>query len=515
MAERFEKLFALPHNLYSEGSPIIISAGSLLKDTETGKIIAQIKYHSISAVPIKALKIRVAAYDISGMELEGVDEYQYLDLNIQNGQDFGSNKAIVLPNAVTRSFNITSVIAILSNGTTRSATMPMKALSASATLISLLKSTEIVKQYQLETSKEAVYVPYKEADLWCCACGEWNSNDNCTRCGLDYHTAHKYLDSSFLEPKAEERIVKEQQHQEQQKRVAEEQEKVAKEYERKKKKKTTIFAIVAIAAIVIISSLLYYSSQHKFDEIAGIYALQNLDKAEEAIYEFHEDSIEEYGFNPYSFEIEIKGSGKVYGLWFVNDRGSLTPRAATVKSVSEDGVVELDVLDYPNAKVTLTINKETGETTYSSQSRYDSLELSYQLISQELANNGYKECSAEEVRKEISFIQDLFELKSVDAICDKYPDATTEGAKHDLKIDGSFCGAAGTYEIWLDGVWSITFEQGIYDTNTEKQNLIDNINRVFGEGNYSDSFGAYYWTSDTYNLEINYWPHEGVYFFLD
>ncbi len=515
MTERFEKLFALPYNLYSEGSPIIISAGSLLKDTETGKIIAQIKYHSISAVPIKALKIKVAAYDISGMELEGIDEYQYLDLDIRNGQDFGSNKAIVLPNAVTRSFNITSIVAILSNGTTQSASMPMKALSKSATLISLLKSEELIKQYQLETAKEAVYVPNKEADLWCCACGEWNSNVNCTRCGLDFPTAHKYLDSSLLEPKAEERIVKEQQYQEQQKRVAEEQEKVAKEYERKRKKKTTIFAIVAIAAIVIISGLLYYSSQHKYDEIAGIYALQYLEEAEEAIYEFHEDSIEEYGFNPYSFELEIKGSGKVYGLWFVNDRGSLTPRAATVKNVSEEGVVELDVLDYPNAKVTLTINKETGEATYLSQSRYDSLELSYQLISEELANNGYKECSVEDIRKEISFVQDLFELNSVEAICEKYQDATTEGAKHDLKIDGYFCGAAGTYEIWLDGVWRITFEQGIYDTNTEKQNLIDNLDSVLGKGSYSETLDAYSWESDKYSLQIDYWPHEGVNFFFD
>ena len=62
MAERFEKLFILPSDLYSEGSPIIISAGALLKDTETGKVIAQIKYHSISSTPIKDLKIKSLSY---------------------------------------------------------------------------------------------------------------------------------------------------------------------------------------------------------------------------------------------------------------------------------------------------------------------------------------------------------------------------------------------------------------------------------------------------------------------
>lgn len=511
MAERFEKLFSLPSNLYSEGAPIIISAGSLLKDTETGKVIVQIKYHSISNVPIKALKISVAAYDISGVELEGIDEYQYLDLNIRNGQDFGSNKAIVLPNTFTRSFNITSVIVVLSDGTTQSVVMPMRALSKSATLRSLLKNDELVKQYQIETSKEAVFIPKKEAGLWCCACGEWNSNDNCTRCGLDFPIAQKFLDSSLLEPRSEERIVKEKEYREQQKRIAEEQEKNAKESEKQKKKKTTIFALVATIAIIIVAGLPYYTSQHKYDEIAGIYALQNLEDAEEALYEFQEDSFDEYGFNPYSYEIEIRGSGKVYGLWFVNDKGSMPPRAATVKSVSESGAVEFDVLDYPNAKVTLTIDTETGEATYSSRS----LELDYHRITEELANNGYKECSTEDVSKELSFIQDLFELKSVEAICDKYPEATTDGAKYDLKIDGSFCGATGTYEIWLDGVWRITFTQGIYDTNTEKQDLIDNLNRVLGEGDYSESLDAYYWTSSEYDLEIDYWPHEGVYFFLE
>ena len=511
MAERFEKLYVLPSDLYSEGSPIIISAGSLLKDTETGKIIAQIKYHSISSMPIKALKIKVAAYDISGVEIEGVDEYQYLDLNVKQGQDFGANKAIVLPNIVTRSFGITSVEVVFSNGISQSVAMPMKSLPQSEYLSSLLRNDELVKQYQIETSTDALYVPQKASNLWCCSCGEWNSNGSCTRCGVDFTVANKYLDSSLLEPKMAERIIKEKQAREQQQQAAIEQEKIAKENQKRKKKKNTILVIVAVLVVGIISGLLYYSSQHKYDEIAGIYVLQDLDDAEEALYKYQKDTIDEYGFNPYSYEIDIRGSGKVYGLWFVNDRGSMTPRAATVKSVSADGVVEFDVLDYPDAKVTMTIDIETGEATYTSKG----LTLKYRRISEELANNGYKECSVNDVRKEISFIQDLFELKSIEAICAKYPEATTEGAKHDLKIDGSFCGATGTYEIWLDGVWRITFEQGIYDTNTEKENLITNLDNALGKGSYSEKYDAYSWESDTYNMQIDYWPHEGVYFFLN
>ena len=511
MAERFEKLFTLPSNLYSEGSPVIISAGSLLKDTETGKVIVQIKYHSISSMPIKALKIKVSAYDISGVELESVDEYQYLDLNVRQGQDFGANKAIVLPNIVTRSFDITSVEVIFSNGISQSVTMPMKALPQSEYLSSLLRNDELVKQYQIETSKDALYILQKASNLWCCSCGEWNSNGSCTRCGVDFSVANKYLDSSLLEPKMAERIIKEKQAQEHQQQAAIEQEKIAKENQKRKKRKTTILVIVAVLVVGIISGLLYYNSQHKYDEIAGIYALQNLDDAEEALYKYQKDTIDEYGFNPYSYEIDIRGSGKVYGLWFVNDRGSMTPRAAMVKSVSADGVVEFDVLDYPDAKVTMTINIETGEATYTSKG----LTLKYHRISEELANNGYKNCSAEQVRDEISFVKDLFELKTIDAICKKYPNATTNGTEYDLKIEGSFCGANGTFEIALDDEWKIYFTQGIYDINTEKQALIDNFDSVFGKNSYSEYLDAYSWESDEYNLQINYYPHKGIYFFLD
>ena len=43
MSERYSKLSALPENLYSTGAPVIIAAGALLKDNQTGKVLAQLK----------------------------------------------------------------------------------------------------------------------------------------------------------------------------------------------------------------------------------------------------------------------------------------------------------------------------------------------------------------------------------------------------------------------------------------------------------------------------------------
>lgn len=109
MAERFTQLYKLQDNLYISGSPIIISAGSLLLDTETGNVVAQLKFHSLSNKIIKAIKISLSSFDISEKDLQAVENYQYLDLHITNGQYFGQNKAIVFPDRITRSFNIKSI----------------------------------------------------------------------------------------------------------------------------------------------------------------------------------------------------------------------------------------------------------------------------------------------------------------------------------------------------------------------------------------------------------------------
>ena len=47
MEERYTRLFSLPENLYSAGAPVMIAAGALLKDNQTGKVLAQLKLCSL------------------------------------------------------------------------------------------------------------------------------------------------------------------------------------------------------------------------------------------------------------------------------------------------------------------------------------------------------------------------------------------------------------------------------------------------------------------------------------
>ena len=224
MAERFERLYKLPDNLYKNESPIIISAGALLKDSQTGSIIVQLKFHSVSENTIKAVKISLSTFDVSGMELQGVKDYQYLDLSICNGQEFGTNKAIVLPSAVTRSFAISDITVVFSNGNQWKCddTAELASLPTQKYLSTELRNAEIEKQYQIATTPSATYVPSEMMSIWNCTCGEWNSSERCTKCGAIKQAVFSSLNVDELKIKAENRLAFEKAQREEQERFKEE-----------------------------------------------------------------------------------------------------------------------------------------------------------------------------------------------------------------------------------------------------------------------------------------------------
>ena len=80
MSERYSRLFALPENLYASGSPVVIAAGALLKDNQTGKVIAQLKLRNIGNKAIKAATVSIIPFDTVGNPLGEPIQYQYLDL---------------------------------------------------------------------------------------------------------------------------------------------------------------------------------------------------------------------------------------------------------------------------------------------------------------------------------------------------------------------------------------------------------------------------------------------------
>lgn len=99
MSERYKRLFALPENLHTEDAPVVIMAGALLKDNQTGRVMAQLKLKNVSEETIKSVKVSIQAFGKSGVEAKEI-HYEYANISVKSGEEFGSKTPIELNNKI-------------------------------------------------------------------------------------------------------------------------------------------------------------------------------------------------------------------------------------------------------------------------------------------------------------------------------------------------------------------------------------------------------------------------------
>ena len=223
MSERYTRLYALPQNLYLEGAPVMIAAGALLKDNVTGKVLAQLKLRNLYKSPLIACKVYIRAFEPSGAELKGVDEYSYLDIWVRRGMDFGPQEPIYLADNTTRKFSAGVIQAVFKDGTVWQSPvaewtqLPLK----QQRLKNKFSDNEMQKQYAIEVGEPCEYVPESAGGLSLCTCGAINlENDKtCSKCHREIKTLVDALDESFLKPKMDERLAKEEAKRKEQERI--------------------------------------------------------------------------------------------------------------------------------------------------------------------------------------------------------------------------------------------------------------------------------------------------------
>ena len=247
MSERYSRLFSLPENLYTEGAPVIIAAGALLKDSQTGRVLAQLKLRNISPKAIKAAAVCLLPLNTVGQPLGEAIRYDYLDLSSTRDTDFGSKSAILMPDITTRSFNAAVVEVIFTDNSVwnanEAAWEPLKSPEA---LTSRLDS-EMVKQFQMEYGSRAENFFLEQKDLWYCVCGAVNRRGEfaCHKCNRT-ETELRNVNMNVLRQNKEARLTRERDWKEKE---------AAAERERKKAaiaKAEKIGKIAAIAALLII-----------------------------------------------------------------------------------------------------------------------------------------------------------------------------------------------------------------------------------------------------------------------
>lgn len=268
MSERYTKLFALPENLYNENAPLLIAAGALLKDNETGRVLAQVKLKNISEKTIKAVKISVRAFDISGTELEGVAEYQYLDLSVGRDAEFGQKNAIILPDNVARSFSCECESVIFSDNTIWNSSDEKWEPLVQAELLENKIPRWLIDQYRLETVKDAKYVVTDDLqhEVWICTCGAINKQSE-KRCHTCRSEKEKLIASLNAEALSQHDKIRKQGQTE-----------IKETEEKSKRKRFAIIGTIATVCVALIITLVISLTQT--DTLNGIWIAPSVNSEE-------------------------------------------------------------------------------------------------------------------------------------------------------------------------------------------------------------------------------------------
>ena len=274
MSERYSKVFSLSENLYAEGAPVVIAAGALLKDNQTGRVVAQLKLRNISPKTIKAATVSILSLNTVGNPLGEAIRYEYLDLSSTRDTDFGSKSAIPMPDITTRSFNAAVVEVIFADNSIWNASdAAWEALKSPEALTSRLDN-EMVKQFQIEYGSGAKNFFLEQEDLWYCVCGAVNrqGETKCHSCQKPIYDLKK-LDLEALREHKEQRLVKEQ-------------EQAAKKAAATQKTIKTLAAVLVVAAVFCIVASFAVGAIKKNKAYNDAALLMEQGKYEEAIEAF-------------------------------------------------------------------------------------------------------------------------------------------------------------------------------------------------------------------------------------
>lgn len=360
MSERYLKLFSLEENLYIPGSPVLIAAGALLKDTQTGRILGQLKLQSISNQSIKAATVALVPLDTVGNPLGEPVSYQYLDLKVTRDAYWGSQDPIRFSDPSTRAYTASVKEVIFSDNSIWTApNSAWKALPAKTTLETQLDDFELATQYRMHFGLDCQYAYQTAEDLWYCPCGAINHQGEsvCHACQKDRNELAG-VDWDLLRKEAAERVA--------QKRAEEEAlaaEKKAKQLEHRERIQNffqgRLFRRIAVVALILVVVIFAGVNYHQVQERKQAYMVFC-------------DYIRENGIEDGEYLVSLKfdlSSG--YGEWKSYQDPSSEPKILCTFNQFVGGDLTA-VLDPGSNTVSLELTTSPAESdSYASAFNYD------------------------------------------------------------------------------------------------------------------------------------------------
>lgn len=257
MSEKYTIVQHEKRLFWLQDCPVLLHSYALTKNNTNNSIFLQCKFENIADKPIKAMNIAVKCSDVSHQELANVDNFPYLDINVQPYTLFGDKTPVALPNNTTRNVRIIPLKVIFSNDTTWENTSERAYELAEYEQQPISSLGELADQYTRDLHKICTdsekhnYLPANVNGFTVCGCGKVVLPDTqyCASCGVDFSKLFAINNSEILH-------TEQQQYDEEQQKIAlqEQQDKLQKETQQLqyRKKLRKIISIISCIVLVII-----------------------------------------------------------------------------------------------------------------------------------------------------------------------------------------------------------------------------------------------------------------------
>ena len=257
MSEKYTIVQYEKRLFWLQNCPVLLHSYALTKNNTNNSIFLQCKFENIADKPIKAMNIAVKCSDVSHQELANVDNFPYLDINVQPYTLFGDKTPVALPNNTTRNVRIIPLKVIFSDDTTWENTSERAYELAEYEQQPISSLGELADQYKRDLHKICTdsekhnYLPANVNGFTVCGCGKVVLPDTqyCASCGVDFSKLFAINNSEILH-------TEQQQYDEEQQKIAlqEQQDKLQKETQQLqyRKKLRKIISIISCIVLVII-----------------------------------------------------------------------------------------------------------------------------------------------------------------------------------------------------------------------------------------------------------------------
>lgn len=257
MSEKYTIVQHEKRLFWLQDCPVLLHSYALTKNNTNNSIFLQCKFENIADKPIKAMNIAVKCSDVSHQELANVDNFPYLDIDVQPYMLFADKTPVALPDNTTRNVRIIPLKVIFSDDTTWENTFERAYELAEYEQQPISSLGELADQYKRDLHKICTdsekhnYLPANVNGFTACGCGKVVLPDTqyCASCGVDFSKLFAINNSEILH-------TEQQQYDEEQQKIAlqEQQDKLQKETQQLqyRKKLRKIISIISCIVLVII-----------------------------------------------------------------------------------------------------------------------------------------------------------------------------------------------------------------------------------------------------------------------